>query len=66
MRPGSPAEEAGLRAGDRLVAIDGQPAVEVGLERVRALLREDGRERLLAIRRGDELRDVRVKLRRMI
>jgi len=66
VRPGSPAEEAGLRAGDRLVAIDGQPAVEIGLERVRALLREDGRERLLAIRRGDELRDVRVKLRRVI
>jgi hypothetical protein len=66
VRPGSPAEEAGLRAGDRLVAIDGRPAVELGLERVRALLREDGRERLLAIRRGDELRDVRVKLRRMV
>ena len=66
VRSGSPAEEAGVRAGDRLVAIDGQPVGQIGLEGVRALLREDGRERVLAILRGDELRDVRVKLRRVI
>lgn len=66
IRAGSPAEEAGLRPGDRLVTIDGRPVAEVGLEQVRALLREDGRERSLAIRRGQERLDVRVRLRRLL
>jgi len=39
----SPAVAAGLREGDRITSIDGQPVSKLSLEQVRALLREPGR-----------------------
>ncbi len=38
--PGSPAERAGIELGDRLVAIDGRPVAELGLDGVRSWLRK--------------------------
>lgn len=62
--PGSAAAEAGVREGDRLLALDGRPAAEMTLEAVRAALREDGaRRRLLLLREGREVEAV-LRLRR--
>ena len=58
--PGSPAEAAGLRVGDEVVAIDGQPvynAASIGT----ALSAEPLHEHLLTIRRGGDTIDVPIK-----
>ncbi len=62
----SPATEAGLREGDVIVALDGQPAAEFTLEQVREPFRQEGREYRLGIRRGEELLEVRIRLRRLV
>jgi predicted metalloprotease with PDZ domain len=50
---GSPAEDAGVRAGDRLVSIDGRMTRRLGLESTRRLLRvENCRYRLRLEREG--------------
>jgi len=51
--PDSPAEQAGLQAGDVILAIDGQPIT--GIENVVAAIKSNaGREISLTIRRGEE------------
>lgn len=62
----SPALEAGLRAGDVITAIDGKPAAAFTFEQLRQMLRQDGREFLLSIKRGEERLQVKIKLRRLI
>jgi predicted aspartyl protease len=52
---GSPAEDAGIRENDRLVSIDGRATRRLGLEKVRALFREESRRYRLVLERGDEL-----------
>lgn len=59
----SPATAAGLAAGDLLVAVDGRPAAELGLDRVRELLRRPGRTHRLEVRRGGALRTVELTTR---
>ena len=62
----TPATEAGLRAGDIIVGIDNQPAASLTLERVRQMFTQEGRTRLLSIKRGQETLQIRLKLRRLI
>jgi len=62
----SPAAEAGLRVGDRIMAIDGQPASRYALGEVRQMFREDGREYALSVSRGGQVLDIKIKLRRLI
>jgi hypothetical protein len=52
---GSPAEDAGMRAGDRIVSIDGKNARRLGLEKVRALFRANNTRYRLVLERGGEL-----------
>jgi aspartyl protease/PDZ domain-containing protein len=63
---GSPAAEAGLREGDRLVKFGGKPVAEVGLEAVRKRLREPGAEVGLELERDGKPLAVELKLRRLI
>ena len=63
---GSPAEEAGLREGDRIVAIDGDAASAFSLQSIQELFRQAGRSHRLRIARGDQTINMTLKLRRLI
>lgn len=63
---GSPADEAGVRGGDEMVAFEGWRPTGRDRDRVRALLRQDGAERRLRLKRDGEEREVRIRLRRMV
>jgi len=63
----SPASEAGLREGDVIASIDGQPAEQMSLEHVRRLFRRDaGSEHSIMVLRDGRQHKVSVKLRRLI
>jgi carboxyl-terminal processing protease len=63
--PDTPAERAGLRRGDRLVAVDGEPIPEPSIEKVVRLIRgEPGTEIRLTLFRPSLEREVVVPLRR--
>jgi hypothetical protein len=65
--PKTPASEAGLRAGDVIVAIDGEPAPTLGLARVQYdLFRQEGRRCRLTVRRKNERLEASIQLRRLI
>ena len=66
VRDEGPGAEAGLRAGDELVAVDGTPAVELGLSAIRARFRTPGVEYRLRIRRGEGELEVSLRTRRLI
>jgi predicted aspartyl protease len=62
----SPATEAGLRAGDIIRAINSRPSADFTFEELRRMFRQDGREYILSIKRGEETLQVKIKLRRLI
>jgi hypothetical protein len=62
----SPAAEAGLREGDVIVAIDGKPARELSLARIHEMFVREGQEYLLDLLRGEEKKQVKLKMRRLI
>lgn len=66
VRPQSPAADAGLLAGDILIALDDRPAATLTLMQVEQLLAQDGRERQLTIARGDRTLTVRLRLKRAV
>ena len=67
VRPGSPAQSAGVRPGDALVTLDGQPTVELSLAAVRRVLRsQDGRVVRLLLARNGARREVALTLRRVV
>lgn len=60
--PGSPADRAGLRVGDTLVAIDGRSVLEMGEEQMRAELSREETELEVELRGLDgELRTVQLR-----
>ena len=64
---GSPADEAGIRPGDELVAIDGASARSLGV--IEATLRLEGRPGtavVLVLRRGDDSHTYRLTRRRLL
>lgn len=61
VRDGSPADSAGLRAGDVLLSVDGRDVSDVG-DAVRAVRESDGEVELRVLRRGEE-RGLSVRLR---
>ena len=66
VRSDSPAAAAGLREGDVLLAIDDQPAAMFTLFQLKQTFKQDGREVLLRVRRGEEQLQVRLRLERRI
>jgi hypothetical protein len=63
---GSPATEAGVREGDVISAIDGAPTAELSLFQIIQKFKREGKEYLLDIVRGEEKKQLRLKLRRLI
>jgi len=66
IRSDSPAAAAGLREGDVLLALDGQPASTFTLFQLKQIFKQDDREVLLRVRRGEEQLQVRFRLKRRI
>lgn len=66
VRPDSPAANAGLQPQDVVIAIDGQPASNFNVNKLRRMFRMEGREYLLNVKRGEQLVEVKIKLRRLI
>ena len=64
----APAAEAGLRAGDEIVAVDGKPAASLKVYEVRQMLRDApaGTKMTLSVKRGDQTSDVTLTLRDLI
>ena len=62
----SPAAEAGILAGDEIVAIDGRPAKQFTSSQIEKLLMRDSAERPLTLRRDGKARIVKIRLRRRI
>ena len=62
----SPASEAGLRVGDVIIAIDNKVCSALGLDEVREMFKQTGREYLLSIKRGGQAFQVKIKLRTLI
>jgi hypothetical protein len=62
----SPAASAGLLVGDVLVSIDDVPAGRLTLEQIVQMLRVEGREYRLSMKRGSETMSVTIKTKRMI
>jgi hypothetical protein len=64
--PGSPAQEAGILAGDRIEGVDAKPARALELEAIRESFREPGRTVQITRRRGTDVATVTLTLRRLI
>jgi hypothetical protein len=62
----SPATEAGMSEGDIIISIGDKPIQEFTLEQIREMFRQEGREHLLRVKRGNETLQMRVKLRKLI
>jgi hypothetical protein len=65
---GAPAEDAGLKAGDTVVAVDGKPATGLKLYDIRRMLRDEapGTVVTFTVKRDSGTSDVRVVLRDLI
>lgn len=64
--PASPADEAGLAAGDELVSFDGKPAASLTLPAMREILREPGREIAIQVSRGGSTVAAVLRTRRLV
>ena len=62
----SPAIESGLREGDLISAIDGKPATELSLTEISKMFKQEGRDYVLDIVRGEQKQQLKLKLRRLI
>jgi hypothetical protein len=62
----SPATEAGVREGDLISAIDGKPTAELSLSQIKDMFKQEGKEYLLGLIRGDEKKQIKLKLRRLV
>lgn len=62
----SSAEEAGIRAGDTLLAVDGKPVASFKEGELDRLFEQEGREYLLTLRRGTKVFKSKVQTRRRV
>jgi hypothetical protein len=66
VREKSPAAQAGLRPKDVILKIDGQLATALTLHKLKELFRRDGKEYALVVKRGEQVLQIKLKLRRLI
>ena len=59
----SPAEWAGLRRGDTIMAIDETTSAALILEQVQQFFNQEGRKHLLTVRRGIEILKLPVEIK---
>ncbi|HKA23645.1 MAG TPA: aspartyl protease family protein [Candidatus Eisenbacteria bacterium] len=64
--PRSPAGEAGILKGDRVIALDGTPAARVGMGRMQERLRHAGDSVTLTVSRGERTWTVPLRLRDLL
>ena len=62
----TPATEAGLREGDKIMALDGKQAKDFTLDQLQLRFRQEGREYLLSIKRAQEIFQTKIRLRRLV
>jgi predicted aspartyl protease len=62
----SPATETGFNVGDTIIAINGKSTVEMTLEQIRHMFRQQGRRYSLSVRRGESVLPLKIKTRRLI
>ena len=62
----SPAKDAGLQVGDLIVELDGRPASEVGIGKLRELFKQDDRDYYLKVKRGDKALGIKLRTRRLV
>lgn len=63
---GTPAAEAGLKAGDVLLEVDGRAASEFRLHALREMLKKEGKTLSFKVKRGEETLEVKLKTRRLL
>src|SRR5438034_2916564 len=63
---GSPGAEAGIQDEDVITAIDGRPTKEFTITQIRKMFRQDGKEFLISIKRGQKELQTKLRLRRLI
>jgi S1-C subfamily serine protease len=62
----SPASEAGLKTGDKIVAINGQAADQFRVDQFQTMLNQAGKEYQLRVLRGAELLTMKIRLRKRL
>ena len=66
VHPNSPAAEAALEVGDKVIMINGLPAAEFDFPELQKLMRREGATVKLLVSRADKQWEVSIKLRRLI
>lgn len=64
--PHSPGSDAGLKDGDIIAGVDGQPAADLNLSELRDMFRQIGAEYKLTVLRGDHTVELKLKTRRLV
>jgi hypothetical protein len=59
---GTSASDAGLKVGDVILAVDGKSASELRLNELRRMFKQDGRERVLSVRRDKGVVEIRLSM----
>ena len=57
------ASETGLKVGDEIISIDNKPSTDFSPHQVRQMFTKEGQEYLLKIRRGEEVLEVKLKMK---
>jgi hypothetical protein len=66
VQPGTPGASAGVREGDLIAGVDGEPAADMTLSSIRDLFRQVGHKYKLLIERNGKTEEVVIEMKRLI